>query len=163
MWNILDLSLYRKTKELACKPPTKTRVCWLQLVVHPSRAIAKRNVFSLSFARKGRLLPYKTRSDDHKSRARDDKTAGPAATWIIGYAACERQQETRTVSYFCVVGKIDVVHGILSSSLYLSLFFPVVAFPTQTVGAVFSLFHFILFYSFSRCQEHDMIGNIDYL
>lgn len=26
-----------------------------------------------------------------------------------------------------------------------------------------SLFRFILFYSFSRCQEHDMIGNIDYL
>lgn len=134
--------------------------------VHSSITRLPNATFGFSFARKGRLLPYKTRTDDHKSRARDDKTAGPAATWIIGYAACERQQETHTGLLLLCCWKNRRSPRILSSSLCLSLFFPEVALPTfpNRRGCVFPL-SFILFYfiSFSRCQEHDMIGNIDYL
>lgn len=128
----------------------------------------------LSFARKGR--PYKTRTPTTINRARETtkrwRVLLPRELLDTLLANGSRRLASG-LSYCCVVGKIDVVHE--SSTLFpfacVSLFFPGIelALPFRAEGLCFFslfsslLFYFILFLFLSRCQEHDMIGNIDYL
>lgn len=94
-----------------CPRPRRT-TCIPPEPVRPSRTLAKRNV-PRPFRAKGATLPYKTRADSHKSRARDDKARRSGCHvnyWIRCLRAAERDPrallsllplEKSTRSEFC--------------------------------------------------------------
>lgn len=123
---------------------------YVRTSVHHARSPSA--AFDFSFARKGRLLPYKTRTDDHKSRARETtKRRVLLPRELLDTLLANGSRRPARVSYCCVVGKIHVVRESCPLPFASPLFFPGVALPTfpNPSGLCFaSLFYFILFYFF---------------
>lgn len=149
----LDLSLYGKTKELLCKPPTTCLFVASSsciTYVRPSITHACQTQRSVSLLREKGDFYLTKREPTTINRARETtKRRVLLPRELLDTLLANGSRRPARVSYCCVVGKIDVVREYCPLPFASPLFFPGVALPTfpNRRGCVFPL-SFILFYFF---------------